>query len=323
MFLSIIFNVMGPTVSNEVYNTFSNQNKYFYQFNQFFYKYMNIYMFLGVPLSAFVTFIMFYKKKFNFAERAPVHRSGQGNRVGRGFHARPRTHRARRGARHVDGAGRHPRRALRAGETRSVQHHLFERHDRHPQGHRPFAPDALAAVCRDRASFRAPGGRCRQPRLHAALFEHHDGRVPGAAAGGRDGAGDGQVRHQALARAMPQADRTDGDDAGAGPVPAIDGRADVRRLRPVGAAGSSTAPPRRFRPSSSGRCCARMPGALAEIYSMTEGGVVCILRAHEFPDKLHTVGRPAPGSELKVLDDEDDAVAAGHARAISSAGRAR
>jgi acyl-CoA synthetase (AMP-forming)/AMP-acid ligase II len=49
----------------------------------------------------------------------------------------------------------------------------------------------------------------------------------------------------------------------------------------------------------------RMPGGLIEIYSMTEGGVVCLLPCHEFPDKLHTVGRPAPGSELKVLDDED------------------
>ncbi len=49
----------------------------------------------------------------------------------------------------------------------------------------------------------------------------------------------------------------------------------------------------------------RMPGALIEIYSMTEGGVVCLLPCHEFPDKLHTVGRPAPGSELRVLDDQD------------------
>jgi acyl-CoA synthetase (AMP-forming)/AMP-acid ligase II len=55
----------------------------------------------------------------------------------------------------------------------------------------------------------------------------------------------------------------------------------------------------------------RMPGTLIEIYSMTEGGVVCLLQAHEFPDKLHTVGRPAPGSELKVLDDEDRPVAPG------------
>jgi len=55
----------------------------------------------------------------------------------------------------------------------------------------------------------------------------------------------------------------------------------------------------------------RMPGGLIEIYSMTEGGVVCLLAAHEFPDKLHTVGRPAPGSELKVLDDEDREVPLG------------
>ena len=55
----------------------------------------------------------------------------------------------------------------------------------------------------------------------------------------------------------------------------------------------------------------RMPGGLIEIYSMTEGGVVCLLQAHEFPDKLHTVGRPAPGSEMKVLDDEDNEVSPG------------
>jgi acyl-CoA synthetase (AMP-forming)/AMP-acid ligase II len=55
----------------------------------------------------------------------------------------------------------------------------------------------------------------------------------------------------------------------------------------------------------------RMPGGLVEIYSMTEGGVVCLLACHEFADKLHTVGRPAPGSELKVLDDEDRPVAPG------------
>jgi acyl-CoA synthetase (AMP-forming)/AMP-acid ligase II len=55
----------------------------------------------------------------------------------------------------------------------------------------------------------------------------------------------------------------------------------------------------------------RMPGGLVEIYSMTEGGVVCLLACHEFPDKLHTVGRPAPGSELKVLNDEDRPVPPG------------
>ncbi|MEL6709564.1 MAG: class I adenylate-forming enzyme family protein [Pseudomonadota bacterium] len=55
----------------------------------------------------------------------------------------------------------------------------------------------------------------------------------------------------------------------------------------------------------------RMPGGLIEIYSMTEGGVVCLLACHEFPDKLHTVGRPAPGSEMKVLDDDDSEVVSG------------
>ncbi|MEL6239331.1 MAG: class I adenylate-forming enzyme family protein [Pseudomonadota bacterium] len=55
----------------------------------------------------------------------------------------------------------------------------------------------------------------------------------------------------------------------------------------------------------------RMPGGLIEIYSMTEGGVVCLLACHEFPDKLHTVGRPTPGSELKVLDDKDREVPPG------------
>ncbi len=55
----------------------------------------------------------------------------------------------------------------------------------------------------------------------------------------------------------------------------------------------------------------RMPGGLIEIYSMTEGGVVCLLAAHDFPDKLHTVGRPAPGSEITVLDDNDTPVPVG------------
>jgi acyl-CoA synthetase (AMP-forming)/AMP-acid ligase II len=48
----------------------------------------------------------------------------------------------------------------------------------------------------------------------------------------------------------------------------------------------------------------RWPGALIEIYSMTEGGVVCLLHAHKYPDKLHTVGQPAPGSEVFTIDGE-------------------
>ncbi len=48
----------------------------------------------------------------------------------------------------------------------------------------------------------------------------------------------------------------------------------------------------------------RWPGALIEIYSMTEGGVVCLLFAHEHPDKLHTVGVPWNGSEVFTIDEE-------------------
>ncbi len=47
----------------------------------------------------------------------------------------------------------------------------------------------------------------------------------------------------------------------------------------------------------------RMPGGLIEIYGMTEGGVACIFPVHEHPDKLHTVGFPAPGHFLKVIDE--------------------
>ena len=49
---------------------------------------------------------------------------------------------------------------------------------------------------------------------------------------------------------------------------------------------------------------ARWPGGLTEYYGMTEGGGVCALLAHERPDKLHTVGRPAPGHDMRLIDEE-------------------
>ena len=54
-----------------------------------------------------------------------------------------------------------------------------------------------------------------------------------------------------------------------------------------------------------------MPGGLIEIYGMTEGGVACIFPVHEHPDKLHTVGYPAPGHFLKVLDEQGNEVPPG------------
>lgn len=48
----------------------------------------------------------------------------------------------------------------------------------------------------------------------------------------------------------------------------------------------------------------RWPGGLVEIYGMTEGGGSCLLRAHEHPDKLHTVGQPAPGHDIRIIGED-------------------
>jgi acyl-CoA synthetase (AMP-forming)/AMP-acid ligase II len=37
---------------------------------------------------------------------------------------------------------------------------------------------------------------------------------------------------------------------------------------------------------------------------MTEGGGSCVLLAHEHPDKLHTVGQPVPGHDIRLIDEE-------------------
>jgi long-chain acyl-CoA synthetase len=57
---------------------------------------------------------------------------------------------------------------------------------------------------------------------------------------------------------------------------------------------------------------ARWPGALVEYYGMTEGGGVCVLSAQEHPDKLHTVGKPAPGNDMRVIDEEGRELAPGN-----------
>ena len=47
----------------------------------------------------------------------------------------------------------------------------------------------------------------------------------------------------------------------------------------------------------------RWPGGLVEYYGMTEGGGTCILAAHEHPSKLHTVGQPALGHDIRLIDE--------------------
>lgn len=49
---------------------------------------------------------------------------------------------------------------------------------------------------------------------------------------------------------------------------------------------------------------ARWPGGLIEFYGMTEGGGSCMLAAHQFPDKLHTVGKPLENHDMRVIDEE-------------------
>lgn len=48
----------------------------------------------------------------------------------------------------------------------------------------------------------------------------------------------------------------------------------------------------------------RWPGGLVEVYGMTEGGGACILEAHRHPDKLHTVGRPGDGHDIRLIDEQ-------------------
>ena len=48
----------------------------------------------------------------------------------------------------------------------------------------------------------------------------------------------------------------------------------------------------------------RWPGRLIEYYGMTEGGGTCVLEASKYPDKLHTVGNPAPGHDIRLIDDQ-------------------
>jgi acyl-CoA synthetase (AMP-forming)/AMP-acid ligase II len=55
----------------------------------------------------------------------------------------------------------------------------------------------------------------------------------------------------------------------------------------------------------------RWPGTLIEYYGMTEGGGRTELHCHQFPEKLHTVGRPATGHDIRLIDENGVEVAAG------------
>lgn len=71
---------------------------------------------------------------------------------------------------------------------------------------------------------------------------------------------------------------------------------------------STSAP---FSPEIKADVLKRWPGGLVEYYGMTEGGGSCGLAAHLHPDKLHTVGQPLPGHDIRLLDEDLNEVPVG------------
>ncbi|MXN66352.1 AMP-binding protein [Stappia sp. GBMRC 2046] len=55
----------------------------------------------------------------------------------------------------------------------------------------------------------------------------------------------------------------------------------------------------------------RWPGRMINIYGMTEGGVSTLLDCGAHPDKLHTVGHPVRGAEIRVIGEDGQALPPG------------
>jgi long-chain acyl-CoA synthetase len=55
----------------------------------------------------------------------------------------------------------------------------------------------------------------------------------------------------------------------------------------------------------------RWPGGLCEYYGLTEGGGTCMLVAHVHTNKLHTVGQPLPGHDMRLIDENGNEVGPG------------
>jgi acyl-CoA synthetase (AMP-forming)/AMP-acid ligase II len=72
---------------------------------------------------------------------------------------------------------------------------------------------------------------------------------------------------------------------------------------------TSTSAP--FSPALKAEVLARWPGRLVEFYGMTEGGASAGLDCTAFPNKLHTVGLPLPGHDMRLIDDDGNEVPQG------------
>jgi len=64
-------------------------------------------------------------------------------------------------------------------------------------------------------------------------------------------------------------------------------------------------------PDTKRRVLEKMPGEFIEFYGLTEGGVSTVLMTSQFPQKLESVGQPAPGCEIKIIDDKGNEVPPG------------
>ena len=120
--------------------------------------------------------------------------------------------------------------AGRGGARLDLQHHLFLRHDRRAQGHRPAARHALATRQALRSVRLWPGRG--HPGLYAALFEYDPGQRVPRARGRRRHRADEEVRGARVspARAIPPRDPR---HAGARAIFPHHGAHRLRRIRPV------------------------------------------------------------------------------------------
>ncbi len=64
-------------------------------------------------------------------------------------------------------------------------------------------------------------------------------------------------------------------------------------------------------PADKKRIAHDWPGRFLEVYGLTEGGCTCILDVAAFPEKAHTVGKPASGNDIRVIDDNGNDVPTG------------
>lgn len=76
------------------------------------------------------------------------------------------------------------------------------------------------------------------------------------------------------------------------------GSADISSLQLTSCTSSPLAP------TIKRRMVDEWPGQVLEIYGLTEGGISTGLDLKTYPDKFASVGKPAPGAELMVVDDD-------------------